>query len=241
MHCYVTIRAREGISVEQENIPVQLAVFDYDGTIIDAQSGLLFSAFLYQRGLMSNRTVVKTAWWGARYKFHLPHEQDTARRYVFEQLKTMPAQQVLDLMKEFHDTVLTRHYRVDALREIEKRSNEGCTLVLTSATFLGIAKVAADYVGIPNVCATRMAKNAEGRFDGTVVGDVVEGRAKPAAVEAWANEHLGRGAWTIAYAYGDHHSDEEMLSAAVRPYAVDPGRTLRRIAKRNGWAILKWS
>ena len=45
---------------------------------------------------------------------------------------------------------------------------------------------------------------------------------------------------SLAYAYGDHHSDVDLLSRAKEAFAVCPGSTLRPIAKKRGWQILDW-
>ena len=60
----------------------KIAVFDFDGTVISGQSGLLFSAYLLRRHLSSIARTLKLVWWGARYKLHLPQRQEEARELV---------------------------------------------------------------------------------------------------------------------------------------------------------------
>lgn len=220
--------------------PVKLAVFDYDGTIINGQSGYLFARYLLKYHLIGARTVASCFWWAFRYKLHLPHEQDTVRRVLFEQLQYLPAEDVIAMMREFHDAVLIPRYRQDALAEVKRRTQEGCVCVLVSATFYTIAVRAAEYAGIPYALATKMVRTPGDHFDGRVQGIVIEGDEKPRAVATWANETFGKGNWVVEYAYGDHHTDELMLAKAVTPFAVDPGPTLARIAKERGWAQLEW-
>jgi HAD superfamily hydrolase (TIGR01490 family) len=45
---------------------------------------------------------------------------------------------------------------------------------------------------------------------------------------------------TRSYAYGDHLSDLEILSAVGNPRAVNPSPGLRREARRRGWPILSF-
>ena len=75
-----------------------------------------------------------------------------------------------------------------------------------------------------------MERDADGNYTGRVEGTVVQGPEKVAAVTRWADAHIGKGAWTLAYAYGDHHTDAALLSAATKGYAVCPGETLRKLA-----------
>ena len=73
-----------------------------------------------------------------------------------------------------------------------------------------------------------------------VEGLPVEGEEKLAAVRRFGDSRFGPGNWELAYAYGDHHSDRAVLSAAEHPRAVSPDRPLARTAREKGWEILDW-
>lgn len=220
--------------------PVRLAVFDYDGTIIDGQSGSLFSRYLLARRLISIRTGNRLLWWGARYKLHLPYRQDEARELIFRDLGAHSREEALGIMRRFHDEVLVPLCRADAREEIRRRHDEGCVTLLVSATFQEIAREAAEDLGFDGYAATRMELDANGRFTGRVDGEVVAGEGKCRAVKAWADARYGEGGWVVEYAYGDHFSDAPLLRLARHCFAVDPGKTLRSQAKRNGWPVLNW-
>ena len=57
----------------------RLAIFDYDGTIVSGQSGLLISRYMFSLKLMKKRHVSCLIWWGIRYLLHLPHREGEAR------------------------------------------------------------------------------------------------------------------------------------------------------------------
>lgn len=219
---------------------IQLAVFDYDGTIISGQSGSLFSRYLLKHGLISKRTLARLLWWGTRYTLHLPYRQNESRELIFRDLGIHSQEDARQIMIDFHNEVLLPKYRAAAIAEAKRREEEGCTTLLLSATFYDIAKAAADYLGIDNVIATHMELDEEGLFTGLVAGEVTAAAEKLKVATAWANEHLGAGNWELTYAYADHFSDEPLLAAATHPYAVNPGPALRRIAKRKGWPIVDW-
>jgi putative phosphoserine phosphatase/1-acylglycerol-3-phosphate O-acyltransferase len=44
----------------------------------------------------------------------------------------------------------------------------------------------------------------------------------------------------LSYAYGDHHSDVDLLRLVGNPRVVNPNLGLRNEARRNGWPILKF-
>lgn len=220
---------------------VRLAVFDFDGTCIDGQTGLLFSQYLRKRGYVSAVNALKLVWWGARYVFHLPHRQNAPREYIFEGLSRYSVAEVQKIMLNFHNDEIIPRYRPKALAEVKARKADGCVTLLVSATFEGIARPAAAYLGVDGYVATQMEKDSQGHYTGRVAGTVTEGTEKPRVVEKWANERYGKGGWIVDYAYGDHHTDQSLLSLAKHPVAVSPGRTLANIAKRRGWTIVDWS
>lgn len=218
----------------------RVAIFDFDGTVVDGQSGALFTTYLLRRGIMKLPRALELGWWGARYKLHLPYRQTEARELVFGALAGLDPDSVDQVMHSFHDEVLLPRYRSAARAEVARRRGEGCVTLLVSATFQAIAEAAAKTLGVDAAVATLMEKDGAGRYTGRVQGSVIAGPEKYAAASAWCNEHLGCGNWELAYAYGDHHSDVDLLSRAREAFAVCPGKTLRPIAKKRGWQILDW-
>ena len=230
--------AQEGRAGEKFSVPI--AVFDFDGTVINAQSGTQFTKYLLLKRYIGPVTALKVMWWGLRYTLHLPIDQGRVRFYLTHSLRSYDKTQIYAIMKDFHDAVLTRYYRQDALKQLKDCREDGCVCVLVSATFQGVADAAKDYAGFDAALATRMEWDAQEHLTGKVDGPVVEGAGKVTALEAWANEQYGEGGWHVEYAFGDHYTDKPMLSMAERPFAVDPGKTLKRAAESLGWPVLLW-
>ena len=228
------------VSSEAASGKTALAVFDFDGTCIDGQSGSLISTYLLRNGFLSPLDTIRLAWWGARYKMHLPHKQEVPRKILLGALNRRMPEDISRIMVEIHDAVLVPRYRKQSFAEVRSRKDEGMVTLLASATFLEVARCAADHLNVDGFIATKMERDQTGAYTGNVEGDVIEGKAKLHAVAQWADEHLGKGSWYIACAYGDHHSDSELLAAASQPFAVCPGKTLKRLASRRGWPILDW-
>lgn len=223
-----------------EGPPVRVAAFDFDGTLTSCQSGLHLALYLWRRGHVSPARAAALAWWGIRYKLHLPYREDEARELVLGAVSESAAEVVDRLMVACHDEELAPRYRSDALAELRRRQQEGCACVLVSATFQGIAERAVACLGMDAALATQVAVGPDGHYTGKVVGEVVQGPRKLEAVRAWADGRYGADGWTLAYAYGDHRSDAALLAAAAHPGAVCPGQGLRSIAEREGWPVLDW-
>ena len=218
----------------------KIAVFDFDGTVISGQSGLLFSAYLLRRHLSSVSRTLKLVWWGVRYKLHLPQRQEEARELVVGALTQYSIEFANAVMHDFHREVVEGMYRPQALEEVRRRQAEGCCVLLVSATFEPIAEWAAKKLGVDAFLATKMQVGADGHYTSKVDGPVIEGAQKLVSATEWCNQHYGKGNWELAYAYGDHYSDATLLSAAQTSCAVCPGPTLTRLASKRGWTILNW-
>lgn len=218
-----------------------VAVFDYDGTCIRGQSGLLVARWLLRRGHITPLTAWRLSLWGARYFLHLPNSQERARELIINDLKHMSANEIDELLVEFHREVLVPRYRSRALEEIRRRRDEGCCTVLISATFDPIAREAARHLGADGYVATRMQRTSDGDYTGRVDGEVVEGAGKVLALRSWADSDVGKDGWYIAYAYGDHHSDADILSSAEHPVAVNPSPALWIEARRQQWDMQNWN
>lgn len=225
----------------EDNKLQKIAVFDLDGTSISRQSGHLISRYLFHNGYISKKNALKLYWWGIRYVLHLPYTQEESRELIFSGLKDLPACEVDTILKAFHDDVVMRYYRNDAIAEVRKRQAEGCLCILVSAAFEGVAREAGKHMGMDGVVATRMQMDDNGYYTGHILGKAVEGPQKPVAVEKWADTHIGKGKWVLEYAYGDHYSDTALLEDAKHGFAVTPKWVLKRRAKKYGFEVLNWN
>ena len=217
-----------------------VAVFDLDGTCLSGQSGSLISLWLYRHGYLSPRVALGLMWWGIRYELHLPNRQERSRELIFGKLGAYSPDEIDRIMVQFHQEVMVPRYRRSAIEQIARLKELGCVVVIISATFEAIAREAASYLGADGYVATQMEQDDRGRYTGYVLGNVIEGTAKVEAVRAWANQRFGANNWELAYAYGDHHTDAELLQLAEHPVAVSPGFNLKRTARRYGWPVVNW-
>ena len=220
---------------------VPIAVFDLDGTLVDGQSGSLVSLYLLRHGIVSRPRAVRLAWWGTRYKLHLPQRQAEPREVIVRALnRSSSSEEIRRLMRDFHDEVIIDRYRPEAKPEIDKRKEEGNVTLLATATFFEVAERAAEYLGMDGFVATEMERDETGAYTGQVEGSVTEGEEKLNAVRRWADSNFGSGNWYIAYAYGDHISDSSLLAIARNAYAVCPSQLMKYAARRHKWPILAW-
>ena len=220
---------------------VQLAVFDFDGTSIEGSS----PSWLVNRLIFTHKitplTSVKIGLWGIAYKWHLPQNEAWVRGQVFTAFEGKPKEEVDRYLRNFYDEWIARRFRPKADEAMQKRADEGCEVIVVSATFEPILLRAMESHPFHHQISTRMKVAEDGTYTREVDGRPIEGEEKLIALKHWCDGHYGEGNWEIAYAYGDHHSDEPLLSAAKHPFAVSPNTGMTKIAKQRNWPILDWT
>jgi putative phosphoserine phosphatase / 1-acylglycerol-3-phosphate O-acyltransferase len=112
----------------------------------------------------------------------------------------------------------------------------GRPVVLATTTPYDLVKPFADRLGLDDVVATRYCVDADGVYDGTLVGPFVWSAGKLAAITEWAE----RNGIDLAesYAYSDSVYDTPMLSAVGHPIVVNPDPRMVLVAAARRWPTL---
>ena len=141
----------------------------------------------------------------------------------------------------FYDKIIAKRFRAKADEEMRKRAEEGCIVVVVSASFEPIVMRAMESHPFQVQISTRMKVKPDGTYTREVDGKPIEGAEKLVALKHWADGRFGEGKWELTYAYGDHHSDRPLLEAAKHPFVVTPNTGMKHIVKETGWPVLDWS
>jgi HAD superfamily hydrolase (TIGR01490 family) len=105
---------------------------------------------------------------------------------------------------------------------------------LVTAAPVELGQVIAERLGLTGALGT-VAEIHDGAYTGRLVGDLLHGPAKAAAINALARaEGLELARCT---AYSDSANDIPMLSTVGHAVAVNPDPALRREARKRGWEV----
>lgn len=220
---------------------VKIAVFDFDDTSIEGSSPTWLVRRLIAEHRISPLTTVKIALWGVAYKWHLPQNEAWVRGQVFRAFEGKPKEEVDRYLVSFYDEYIAKRFRPKADEAMRKAAEEGCEVIVVSASFEPIVLRAMESHPFQHQISTRMKVAADGTYTREVDGKPIEGEQKLVALKHWCDGRFGEGGWVLEYAYGDHHSDEPLLVVANHPFAVSPNTGMSRIAKRCSWPVLDWS
>lgn len=220
---------------------VKVAAFDFDGTCLNGSSPKKLVTTLSRKKLLSPYNVFRAGLWGLAYKLNLPKDPEGVRQRVFSAFEGCAASNVNDFLCRFYHERIAQLYRPDADASMVAHLEAGHAVVLISASFEPIIASAMVAHPIPIAISTRMSIDGEGRYTGKIEGLPTEGPEKIVVLRKFLDEYYGAGKWELGWAYGDHYSDLDLLSAAEHPCAVTPDAKLRRHAEECGWDVLDWN
>jgi len=125
-----------------------------------------------------------------------------------------------------------------AAREcVLKHQQQGHLVILVTGSPSFIISPMAEFLGVDGTIATDL-EAIDGCYTGKIIGLPLAGEEKARSMRR-LSEQLGIDL-DRSYAYGDSIADLPMLSAVGNPIAVNPSRTLRKVAQKKEWPIQQW-
>ncbi len=218
--------------------PRGAAFFDLDRTLLAGASGEVFSDAMKAAGLMTRS---------------IPGESLMFKVFnaVGETLPAMAAARQAAVLAKGRPQAAVERAAADAavrLRAMVQPMAEplfaehraaGRPVVMATTTPYDMVKPLADLLGLDAVVATRYGVNADGSYDGTIVGPFVWSAGKLAAVREWAEANGV--SLADSYAYSDSVYDTPLLSAVGHPFVVNPDPRMAVMAAARRWPMLDLS
>jgi len=124
-----------------------------------------------------------------------------------------------------------------AAKEVQRLKQEGRCIVILSGSLHQFLQPLAQRLGADALYASQ-PEIVNGVLTGTLVGyPLVNGYKAVAVKDAARSLNLNL---QDSYAYADSYSDRFFLEAAGKPVAVNPSRSLRKLAAQRSWPIRWW-
>jgi HAD superfamily hydrolase (TIGR01490 family) len=214
------------------------AFFDLDKTLIEGSSAFHFGRAAYKAGMVSRRQLASDAW--ANLKFRLNGSTDQGTDELRERiLDSIAGQRVVDLARMGPDIlagILPLLYR-EVLSEAYAHQDAGRPAYIVTAASQELADVLAHVLVLDGGIGMR-SEVRDGVYTGRAAGPFTYRDGKAEAIRQLAAE---RGIdLSESYAYSDSESDLPMMRAVGHPVAVNPDRALERVARDEGWRIMRF-
>ncbi len=206
-----------------------LAVFDLDYTLIEADCELLWCDYLHDLGIVDEHYMHKIHRFDLDYiEGHLDyHEFDRA---LLAPLQPFTAAKAAQLRQEYLPLLQPR-IRPWMMEVVEQHRSAGRRVVLATASNSFLAIAIAEMLGFTDLVCTRV--NEKGEIDGEAA--FREGKVRKLQHFVDRDEINFAESW----AYSDSHNDIPLLDLVGHPVAVTPDPVLRVHAARCGWGILR--
>ncbi|WP_375489665.1 HAD family hydrolase [uncultured Jatrophihabitans sp.] len=216
--------------------PRAAAFFDVDNTVMIGASIFHFAKGMAARDLFSWRDLLRFTARQARLRVSGENSTDmhSTRESALAFVAGKRMAEIVALGEEIYDEEMADRIWSGTEALARRHLDAGQRVWLVTATPVELATIIAQRLGLTGALGT-VAEAVDGVYTGRLVGDVLHGEAKAAAVRALAvrdDLDLDR-----CSAYSDSINDLPMLSLVGRPVAVNPDSALQAEARRRGWEI----
>ncbi|MEV7966648.1 HAD-IB family hydrolase [Sphaerisporangium sp. NPDC088356] len=213
------------------------AFFDVDNTMMRGASIYHFARGLASRGLFTTKDLLRFAMGQALFRLrgnenaeHIAQAKETALAFVVG----LKVNDVVRLGEEIYDEVMADRIWAGTRALAQSHLDAGQRVWLVTATPVELSRVIAQRLGLTGALGT-VAETQDGVYTGRLVGDLLHGPAKAAAVKALARrEGLDLSRCT---AYSDSANDLPLLQIVGHPCAINPDSELLEHARNNNWMI----
>jgi HAD superfamily hydrolase (TIGR01490 family) len=212
--------------------------FDLDRTLMSGSSGFFWARAAAGAGLMSRRRLALDALENVR--FRLRGSTDAKTDEVIARVGAMiEGRRRLDFQRlgpQVLAGVLPRLYP-QMLALAWEHQDAGRPVFIATAASQDTAEMVAHVLGFDGAVGSPF-EEVDGVYTGRLSGPFAYREGKAQAVRAVAAEHgLDLAA---CWAYSDSESDLPLLRAVGHPVAVNPDGPLLRVARQEGWEVLRF-
>jgi HAD superfamily hydrolase (TIGR01490 family) len=214
------------------------AFFDLDRTLMAGSSAFQFGRAAHRAGLMSSRDLARDAWENLVFRLRgsTDARTDALRARVSGALEGVRVRDLQRLAPEVLAGVLPRLYP-KMLAIAYEHQDAGRPVFICTAASQEMAELMAIVLTFDGAVGS-VSEVRDGRYTGRPGGPFTYRDGKAQAIRELAErEGIDLAA---SWAYSDSESDLPMLRSVGHPVAVNPDATLARIAREEGWEVLRF-
>lgn len=214
------------------------AFFDLDKTLLEGSSAFHFARAAFESGMLSRRQLARDLIANLRFRLRGSTDDQTeaVKRRVLEAIAGQRQRDLMRLGPRVLAAILPRLYP-QMLAEAWSHQDAGRRVYIVTAASQELADALANVLGFDGAIGMR-AEVENGVYTGRTAGPFTYREGKAQAIrELAAREGIDLAA---SYAYSDSESDLPMLRVVGNPVAVNPDRELERIARSEGWRIMRF-
>ncbi len=214
------------------------AFFDLDKTLMEGSSAFHFARASYNAGQLSKRQMGRDVMANVRFRLQGSTDEatDQLRRRVYEAIAGRRVVDLARLTPQVLAGILPRVYP-QMLEVAYRHQDAGRPVYIVTAASQEIAELLARVLVFDGAIGAR-SEVRDGVYTGKPEGPFTYRDGKAEAIRGVAGEE----GFDLAesWAYSDSESDLPMLRAVGHPVAVNPDSELARVAREEGWEIMRF-
>jgi HAD superfamily hydrolase (TIGR01490 family) len=214
------------------------AFFDLDRTLMAGSSAYQFGRAAFKAGLINRRRLAADTWENVRFRLRGSTDEgmEAIKDRIFGLLEGVPVRDMQRLAPTVLAGVLPRLYP-KMLAIAYEHQDAGRPVFICTAASQEMAELMATVLTLDGAVGT-MFETDGGVYTGRGGGPFNYREGKAQAIRDLAErEGIDLSA---SWAYSDSESDLPMLRLVGHPVAVNPDAELARVARDEGWEILRF-
>jgi HAD superfamily hydrolase (TIGR01490 family) len=220
--------------------PRAAAFFDVDNTLMRGASIYHFARGLAARKMFGPRDLARLTLSQVAFRLRGTENADhidAAREAALAFVAGQRVEDIVRLGEEIYDETMADRIWAGTRELTEQHLLAGQRVWLVTATPVELANILARRLGLTGALGT-VAESVDGIYTGKLVGGLLHGPAKAAAIAALAaREDLDL---SRSSAYSDSANDLPMLELVGHPNVVNPDADLLRSARSHGWPVYEF-
>jgi HAD superfamily hydrolase (TIGR01490 family) len=214
------------------------AFFDLDRTLMAGSSAFQFGRAAYRSGLVSRRRLASDAWENVLFRLRGSTDAgtDALRERIGRMLEGVRVREIQRLAPDVLAGVLPRLYP-QMLEIAYEHQDAGRPIFICTAASQEMAELMAIVLTFDGAVGS-VSEVIDGHYTGRAGGPFTYREGKAEAIRDVAQ----REGIDLAesWAYSDSESDLPMLRLVGHPVAVNPDSELLRVAREEGWEVLRF-
>jgi HAD superfamily hydrolase (TIGR01490 family) len=219
---------------------MNLTLFDLDGTLIPQDSDHAFGEFVIRLGWADEGEFRRRN--DGFFQDYLEGRLDIHAYVAFatSPWRDRSAAELDRATAAFLETVVQPMLTPAALALVQGHQRAGDVVAIVTATNDFVTRPIARLLGVDELIATDLARDAAGRVTGQIAGVPCFRDGKVTRLQAWlAARGQAQSDFERCTFYSDSTNDLPLLERVSHPVATNPGPALERIAQDRGWPVLK--
>lgn len=221
------------------SLPMRLALFDLDHTLIPLDSDHAWGEFTVRLGWRDPEAFRRANdGYYAAYKDGTLDIHDYVR-FAIDAVRERGLAEGRRAHERFMAEVI-RPAITDGARDLVRRHQEtGDTVIIVTATNGFVTRPIAQAFGVEHLIAIDLETDVRGEYTGAIAGVPSFREGKVERVEQWLADRGLR--WSdLAHStfYSDSMNDLPLLEKVHEPVATNPDQRLATLAQQRGWRIL---